>query len=559
MNNGESTYDVYSGISFEDIMALDTDGESSYSRELDSYIERCEHLLGGSEFGTSLGLRRISETDPETYKKLANIVQEVTGRYTRAIMRAKQKSTKKYISNVVVYRDDQHRQRILQKLRRDLLGYPGDIFIWTDEGDHIHIVHDCAFSNGTCRCRVLEGEDFRTGTRKPLRRIKRIQELDEIDWTNVIIYFVLGKWSSETQVWLNGRLQRPPSPSEIVQWQRVQGEWKGLVERGNAALGHNLGGETSDYEDGGQHISTGIQTSATKRRRTDRPVPAKRTKFEKISEAVGQLLTKYYPIPALHIKDILTHEDSVKFLYDPSNQKYFEAACQYYTQKYNKNSFFDFYKLYNGIQPVFFANDCDPFTYYHDRETSLKFINDLLLYQYHDNIDEIKHLLENTRDWFNRLGWERNPKCNALCIIGPPNSGKNYFWDMISAISLNVGVIGRVNNKTNQFALQEAYSRRLVMGNEISMEDGAKEDFKKLCEGTAFNIRVKFQGDKIFTKAPVLLISNYMLDICTDHHFKDIRLHTIKWNTCNLLKDSNKKPYPLCIFDLFNMYDISIQ
>ncbi|GFR09522.1 non-capsid protein NS-1 [Trichonephila clavata] len=87
--------------------------------------------------------------------------------------------------------------------------------------------------------------------------------------------------------------------------------------------------------------------------------------------------------------------------------------------------------------------------------------------------------------------YKLNSKINTIAVIGPPNAGKNYFWDCLAAIALNVGHIGRVNNKTNQFALQEVIDKRLIIGNEINMEDGAKDDFKKLCEGKALNIRVK--------------------------------------------------------------------
>lgn len=48
--------------------------------------------------------------------------------------------------------------------------------------------------------------------------------------------------------------------------------------------------------------------------------------------------------------------------------------------------------------------------------------------------------------------------------------------------------ISDVNNKINQFVLQDVYNCRIVIDNEISMEEEAKEGFIKLFEGTAFNI-----------------------------------------------------------------------
>ncbi|GIX83989.1 hypothetical protein CDAR_270231 [Caerostris darwini] len=72
---------------------------------------------------------------------------------------------------------------------------------------------------------------------------------------------------------------------------------------------------------------------------------------------------------------------------------------------------------------------------------------------------------ENGRAEKNMDQWDASKTC------------KNYFWDCSAALAQNVGHIGRVNNKTNQFALQDCANRRLIIGNEISMEEGAKEDF----------------------------------------------------------------------------------
>lgn len=175
---------------------------------------------------------------------------------------------------------------------------------------------------------------------------------------------------------------------------------------------------------------------------------------------------------------------------------------------------------------------------------------------------ELRELLGNVKSWFNKKGWHvhkdgsyvLNPKINYVYIHGPPNSGKNYFWDCIAAIANNIGHIGRVSNKTNQFSLQDAYNRRLVMGNELCMEESAKEDFKKLCEGAAFNIGVKFHGDKIFTRTSVCFISNSPLELIGDKHFINVRLTSLKWKPLSYLAKSTLKPYPLAIFDLFAYY-----
>lgn len=410
--------------------------------------------------------------------------------------------------------------------------------------------------------RVLTGvvylQIIRRGIRKPLRRNKFIRDLDWIDWANIFIYFALQKWTSRQEVWIGRTLQRSPGNSESVRWRDIFAESRQILDRQRERTGYNHSEDITDYGQSRPSVS-GYNKNASE----------KGSKFKRITETVSSLLKEFSCIPLTEIINIIP-EDHPRFeieLCNPVNEKYFKSACALYQMKLNKMLLSDFRNLYEQGRPIFYANNLDPFVYYHDRETSAKFLIDLLKHQYNDNEDKIKDLLINIVSWFNRKGWHQvkdntyilNPKINCVAINGPPNSGKNYFWDTVAAISTNVGHIGRVSNKCNQFSLQDAYNRRLVMGNELSMEDSAKEDFKKLCEGAAFNIRVKFKEDKIFTRTPVCFITNGVLELTGDPHFRNVRLVSLSWKTCNLLAASNKKPYPLALFDVFDYFGVSTQ
>lgn len=550
----------------KDMESPRAESEGEQSSKLGDAAVSCEHFVGGSEFDGALRLRYIRKCNPEAYKQLENIREEVVGRYVREIMGESIPVTRKYASNVYIYRDDEHRNRMLRRLNDYAAGYPGKLLLWTDEESHLHIVHDCPDSNGQCRCYFQKSEDFQRNFRGPIRRRKYINEMDELDWSYVFLYFIMSKRESNSQVWIGGRLQRSPNSDESIRWRALQEKSREILAREDTGVRRDSLEEDRHSEDRGSFVHPASQEARKKRSLTEgdggstsgRPVPAKKTKFQRLSETVHSLLNEYFVLPANHIRDILVHEKYIENLYDPTNEKAYQASCDIFMRKFIKLKLHDLKELYENALPVFYANSIDPYEYYHDVPTSFKFIKGLLEHQYEGDEEKIKMFLTNVRDWFNLEGWERNPKVNAICVIGPPNSGKNYFWDMFSALAYNTGHIGRVNNKTNQFALQECYGRRLIVGNEISMEEGAKEDFKKLCEGTAFNIRVKYQGDKIFTRAPVILISNSVIDICNDRHFKDIRLHTMRWGTCSMLKDSNKKPYPLCLFNVFDHYGINV-
>ncbi|KAG8176773.1 hypothetical protein JTE90_003404 [Oedothorax gibbosus] len=127
---------------------------------------------------------------------------------------------------------------------------------------------------------------------------------------------------------------------------------------------------------------------------------------------------------------------------------------------------------------------------------------------------KFKKLLCNIVRWFDREGWLEddgtlNMKCNTIVCESPLTQGKKKFWDNVVAIELN-------------------------------MEPDAMNDFKKLCEGSALNVRVKHCADRIVFKTPTLILPNDPLEICTDPAFKDIP----------------KKTYPMAFFDILDFYDI---
>lgn len=522
-------------------------------------ISTCLHQTGGSEFDGLPGFEKLRELYPETHQELADILQELVGPYLRRIRDTPFSASKRYSSEVVVFQDDAHRKRCLQRLNHHALTFPGKLLMWVDEGDHLHIVHDCARGNGTCRCQFAQSEDFRKHFRKPMRRIKFLSELSTTDWTNVFLYFIVSKRNCEPQVWIGGRLQRLPTNDQIVRWRDVQTRTRDILGGEDSGNGRDDQEEERYIQGDSGNIQENYGQSGKKKRETPMEQPKrKKTKFERISEQVLSVLKDLYCIPSTDIRKLLIHTDKSLIFYDPGNSKQYESACEMFEHRFIDYSLVDLKYIYSRCTPVWYANDLNPFNYYHDEVYSLNIIDKLIRFQLGDDDERIIEFLNNIKQWFDKKGWDGNVKCNAICIVGPPNCGKNYFWDMFAALAYNTGHIGRVNNKTNRFALQECYQRRFIMGNEINMEDGAKEDFKKLCEGGAFNINVKFKADKIYTKAPVCLISNKTIDICYDTAFKDVRLKTMFWKKADFLQESDKKPYPMCIFDLFEKYNVSL-
>nr|QTE04129.1 MAG: nonstructural protein [Lanius cristatus ambidensovirus] len=474
-------------------------------------------------------------------------------RFIRRVEKIHFRETSRLLSDVVPFRNTHERHSIFEWLQTCGAGYPNQFYLYSEHGDHFHVVHDCPFAGSQCRCRWRQAATVSKNIRRRLgRRRPFLSSLKRGDWINIFIYFVLHGFG-KTGIWCGREKFGLQSPFVLLRPQTND------ISEGRLAA-QNKGD--------GCNICEGWRNGSADT--TDAPVSLQAIKksggrFQTYIKEVKNLLEKYFPVPLENIKTLISpnSSDFNVNLFDPLYAKQFSEALEIYKLSLNWHTLCDFKSLFNNKLPVFYSNNVNPFEYYHDEEDSFKYIMKLLAYQFQNDEDKIKTFLKNIVRWFNREGWlmedgSVNSKLNTVVCIGPPNCGKNYFWDCLVSLACNVGHIGRVNNKTNNFALQECVNRRLIVGNEISMEEGAKEDFKKLCEGTALNVRVKHKSDCVINKTPVLLISNSLLFLCSDPAFKDIRCKIYYWTQFEELKNSDKKPYPLVIFKVLDYFEIQI-
>lgn len=185
---------------------------------LDEGVSECERYNGGNELTGSLRLREIRDKHPEGYEILERELSSLVGKYVRGILRQNIPLTKRYVSDVIPVPVPEQRGRVRRWLASKGSTYPGGLYLWVDEGDHFHVIHDCAYSNGSCRCAWSQEAIIRRNVRRPLRRTKWISELDAIDWYNIFLYFALQKWQTRPEIWIGGTLQRSPNYSEGLQW-----------------------------------------------------------------------------------------------------------------------------------------------------------------------------------------------------------------------------------------------------------------------------------------------------------------------------------------------------
>lgn len=132
----------------------------------------------------------------------------------------------------------------------------------------------------------------------------------------------------------------------------------------------------------------------------------KRGKFETTVEQVQALLKKYYPISPDTIKDKIpsNNPDFLLSLHNPTNDKNYLTACKLFNLEINTYSFDYFERLCYKRTPIFYANELYPFNYYYDLDTSVEFLNKLLLYQNEDSDECVGEFLQNLKWWFDKQG-----------------------------------------------------------------------------------------------------------------------------------------------------------
>jgi hypothetical protein len=139
-------------------------------------------------------------------------------------------------------------------------------------------------------------------------------------------------------------------------------------------------------------------------------------------------------------------------------------------------------------------------------------------------------------------------------INSPASAGKNFFFDTVFTLLLNLGQLGTAN-KSNNFAFQDAANRRVILWNEPNYESSCTDYLKTLFEGGDTKVRVKMMGDSHIKRTPIVILTNNSVNFMDDIAFKD-RIKQFRWKAAPFLKEYKLKPYPLVFFDILLKYEI---
>lgn len=406
---------------------------------------------------------------------------------------------------------------------------------WHPESDgvngHIHIVHDCPWHSNTCKCSILRNHRVKHRDRRPRYQ----HECDWKFWRNLTIYLHNGP-RNKAYFEFAGRERN--LPVEIATYQNFE------TERHRKKEVVQTCGDGNDLFNSGTSGSEGDEMEIHARGRESKDQENRRLQKNYWNELQVYRLLKLNPCcPPLNIVSTDVWLKS-RFRFEPRYWPKLVKAEGLFNTELSKMTIQEFVKYYNTCVPLFSAPNGN-MDYYYDVNESFRILNELLIFQFGaGHVRSFINILYQVLD-------KAIPKKNCIQVVGEPSSGKNFFFDCILDFFLNHGSIGNFN-RYNNFPLQDARDRRVLLWNEPNIEPSAYDTLKMLCGGDSMPVKIKYHGDVRISKTPIIILTNHNV-IPQDQAFQD-RVFTFNWKRCPKLKDYRKKPHPLVFIEFINMY-----
>lgn len=233
--------------------------------------------------------------------------------------------------------------------------------------------------------------------------------------------------------------------------------------------------------------------------------------------------------------------------YYNSSKPEYKDACSTYNRLTQYLSFDDLYQLHSNplANPVYFQRE--GFNYF-TPDVSLSLCEELLFHQYKEE-SEVRLFLVRLYNITEKL----IKKKNSMFIKGPANSGKSWFFEMVTTYHLNVGHVKNFVRGQN-FPLNDCVNRRILMWNEPSIMPSAYDSVKMLTGGDPCAAAVKYEGDGKITRTPVIFTSNH--DCFNRNPEWSSRIYFENWTTANFLSTHELYPHPLTYYFLIKKWVI---
>ena len=500
-------------------------------------------------------------------------MEELARDFYREI-RSFSKSSDRWLSHVVPHVNFELASKVVNATEsaRPGLRVPRFIgIVWHPDstGGHLHLYHVCNYQQSHCRCKAiqtiraeLQENQARGGRGGPTGLKQRggrqriiycagITEKTIFNWLQYyltpprqILHLEVFSISPRESLRRLENIQGRPRPEE------GEGPSQSMETSGLSLQEHcDESNEPSTVEQNSPSVEGAQEMSAG----GSRPIPGSRERVpgKVVQRAKEHLwltakIKQFLPVPlasACDLDDWIT--DPQLCVFDKSDPDYKRA----YTHVQRELSFYTYEQLLSlqkNTKPVYYARHPD---HYLDVETSIQFIDELLTWQTSSEEEKINWIAT-----IHAIMERELPKCNSIYISSPPNSGKTWFVDMLTAFYLNVGQVNNFN-RNSQFPLNDCVNRRVLVWNEPNIEPSAMETVKMLLGGDPCPANVKYQSGHIITKTPVIITANHRHLDPNDPVWSS-RCKFWQWRPAPFLQPIDGYPHPMAWPGIIDKYKI---
>lgn len=394
----------------------------------------------------------------------------------------------------------------------------------------------------SCRCSLFQGGQIEENLRRKVRKRHRITQVTGGDWARILFYFSHGG-REVRYLKVRGAPRRVPTTVEGVEDVRPCGDREEQM----------VGACSNSYQ---HHVREALQDGQVNRRGKRASSTLYRsqqsTGGQTLQEKIERILITSPVCPMVGIVNSDAWLNDPDLMYIRKDNKIVQNVIDTWQQKTCRWNLFDFNTFYSNSSctPLFWAGYREFSSVYYDVEESIDKVEQLLKFQLNDDPNVIRQFWQDCYDVVERT----IPKLGTLCLKGPPNGGKNWLMEIFLDYYWNRGQLGNLT-RHNQFGLQEAVGKRLLLWDEPNYEPGMIETLKNVTAGHPYTVRVKQQADCAVYSTPLIMLTNNDLSMFHNTAF-DTRIRKYMWKSAGFMKEWSRKPNPLCVYPLMLKWGI---
>lgn len=159
-------------------------------------------------------LRELENADPENYEIVVKLFSKLADNFIGKLLLKNWSQSGVYIQNVIVFADNRERDLLHKYLLEQGNTFGRDLFGFSFDSDHVHIIHSCAFSSSQCKCRWRK--EIPCGSLRPGYKFRsQFRDWRRSNYINAVIYFFYKKRGNK-EAWIEGRRQRLEDNSKYL-------------------------------------------------------------------------------------------------------------------------------------------------------------------------------------------------------------------------------------------------------------------------------------------------------------------------------------------------------